>query len=80
VPAHLEQVQQACRHSLDLLGLAYLDLYLLHSPGPSDAKGRADTWRGMEKVTRCHFCRLSDSFKRMALLGTSGSATSALPT
>eukprot|EP00047_Mylnosiga_fluctuans_P017630 m.63262 g.63262 ORF g.63262 m.63262 type:complete len:284 (-) comp7183_c0_seq2:103-954(-) len=45
-----EEVQKACRVSLSRLGLEYVDLYLVHSPGAADAHGRAETWRGMEKL------------------------------
>ncbi len=34
--------------SLERLGLAYVDLYLIHSPGPD--RQRQDTWRGMAEL------------------------------
>ncbi len=42
-----ESTLKAYEHSLDLLGMEYLDLYLIHWP----VKGKyKDTWRAMEKL------------------------------
>jgi 2,5-diketo-D-gluconate reductase A len=39
------------KHSLSLLMLSYVDLYLMHSPGQA-GPGRADSWAGMEECVR----------------------------
>ena len=66
------QVEEACRNSLNKLGLDYLDLYLMHQPlafdpeNPVDSQGRVnidetvtfiDTWREMEKLVEKGFVR-----------------------
>ena len=43
-----EAALEHCRSSLDMLGLASIDLYLVHAP-PEDLEARAEVWRGMEE-------------------------------
>ena len=42
-------VDQAYNHSIQRLGLDYLDLYLMHWPGTNEAV-MIDTWQGMEDL------------------------------
>jgi diketogulonate reductase-like aldo/keto reductase len=44
-----EQTLAACRNSLNLLGMEYVDLYLIHSPVQGK---RLDTWRAMEQLLK----------------------------
>ncbi|MDP4448227.1 aldo/keto reductase [Staphylococcus hyicus] len=44
-----DNVEQAYNESLKLLGLDYLDLYLMHWPG-QDENLMIDTWKGMEDL------------------------------
>jgi len=43
-----ERVMASFAKSLRLLGVEYVDLYLIHSPGA--VQGRMDTWRAFEKL------------------------------
>ena len=53
----LERSQAAARASLERLGLAYVDLYLIHSPRANSPEDRAASWRGLEKLQRDGLCR-----------------------
>lgn len=44
----------ACHESLRLMGLEYVDLYLIHWPAPGK---RLDSWRAMEKLLDQRVCR-----------------------
>jgi 2,5-diketo-D-gluconate reductase A len=44
-----EESQAACAKSLDLLQMAYVDLYLIHWPRPKRDR-YVDTWRGFERL------------------------------
>lgn len=45
-----ERARASIRQSLDELGMAYVDLCLLHAPG--DPATRADTWRALEDAAK----------------------------
>ncbi len=45
-----EGAMRGMEGSLERLGLAYVDLYLIHSPGPDNQ--RQDTWRGMVELLK----------------------------
>ncbi|KAJ8011180.1 hypothetical protein DPEC_G00055490 [Dallia pectoralis] len=54
--------KQACRRSCSLLGVEYLDLYLIHwpdanVPGRSNREVRAETWRALEELYDEGLCR-----------------------
>jgi len=53
----LERSQAAARTSLERLGLAYVDLYLIHSPRANSPGDRAASWKGLEKLQRDGLCR-----------------------
>ena len=44
-----ESTIENCRLSLELLGLEYIDLYLVHAP-PEDPTAREPVWRAMEDL------------------------------
>lgn len=44
-------VEDAYQRTLDKLGLNYLDLYLMHWPGPNEEE-MIDTWKGMEDLLK----------------------------
>jgi len=47
---------RACQESCRLMGLAHIDVYLIHAPGGSRQK-RLDTWRAMEQLFSEGKCR-----------------------
>lgn len=54
-----EKTLQACQQSLKRLQVEYIDLYLVHWPGPQPSNSKAwspqmrqETWRAMEKLLR----------------------------
>ncbi|NVK31083.1 MAG: aldo/keto reductase [Gammaproteobacteria bacterium] len=47
-PKNFEQTVEACEHSLKLLGLAYIDLYLIHAP--SGAEQRINQWKALQHL------------------------------
>jgi len=50
-----KKVMAACERSLQKLGLKYMDLYLVHSPG--QVQTRSETWRAMEEVKKAGLTR-----------------------
>lgn len=49
--------QAAARASLERLGLAYVDLYLIHAPRANSPADRLASWRGLEMLQREGLCR-----------------------
>jgi diketogulonate reductase-like aldo/keto reductase len=52
-----ENSQKAARLSLERLGLAYIDLYLIHWPRANSPEERFASWRGLEKLKKEGVCR-----------------------
>ncbi|MCI4372801.1 MAG: aldo/keto reductase [Thermoplasmata archaeon] len=52
-----EPSQRALRASLERLGFAYVDLYLIHWPKAPTPADRLASWRGLEKLKKDGFCR-----------------------
>jgi diketogulonate reductase-like aldo/keto reductase len=50
-PSTASDAYDSVQRSLDRLGVSYLDLCLIHSPG-ADASARRATWQGLEKLYR----------------------------
>jgi len=51
-----DETLQRCRESLALLGLDYIDLYLVHAP-PEDISAREDVWNAMEECMKIGLTR-----------------------
>jgi diketogulonate reductase-like aldo/keto reductase len=52
-----DSAKRACRKSLDLLGLDYIDLYLIHWPQANSPSDRLDSWRALEELKAEGICR-----------------------
>lgn len=49
--------KNACHRSLELLGLDYIDLYLIHWPRANSPSDRLDSWRALEELKSEGLCR-----------------------
>ena len=52
-----DSAKRACRRSLELLGLDYVDLYLIHWPRADRPSDRLDSWRALEELKAEGLCR-----------------------
>jgi methylglyoxal/glyoxal reductase len=52
-----EEALAACRASLGRLGLAYIDLYLIHWPAAPSPEARLGSWRALERLQTEGTCR-----------------------
>lgn len=52
-----ESAKKAARASLERLGLAYIDLYLIHWPRADPPSARLETWRAFEELQQEGVCR-----------------------
>jgi diketogulonate reductase-like aldo/keto reductase len=48
-PQSVAEAYESAQKSLDRLGVPYMDLFLIHSPG-EDAGARRATWQGLEQL------------------------------
>jgi diketogulonate reductase-like aldo/keto reductase len=52
-----DAAKKACHRSLDLLGLEYIDLYLIHWPRANSPSDRLASWKALEELKSAGICR-----------------------